>query len=50
MICCKVPQFILDDWIQQGRGTECNIIVTQVKEYLDVIHEKEDVALQKNLR
>ncbi|XP_028409154.1 ATP-dependent RNA helicase A-like [Dendronephthya gigantea] len=25
----QVPQFILDDFIQQGRGTECNIIVTQ---------------------
>ena len=26
----QVPQYLLDHYIQQGRGAECNIIVTQV--------------------
>jgi HrpA-like RNA helicase len=25
----QVPQFVLDDFLQQGRGSECNILVTQ---------------------
>jgi HrpA-like RNA helicase len=24
-----VPQFVLDEWIERGRGAECSIIVTQ---------------------
>ena len=26
----QVPQFLLDHYIKQGRGAECNIIITQV--------------------
>ena len=26
----QVPQFILDQMIETGRGAECNIIITQV--------------------
>ena len=26
----QVPQFILDHYIKQGRGAECNIVITQV--------------------
>jgi hypothetical protein len=25
----QVPQLILDDWVRAGRGSECNVIVTQ---------------------
>ncbi|XP_071533503.1 ATP-dependent RNA helicase DHX30-like isoform X2 [Panulirus ornatus] len=25
----QVPQMIMDQWIEEGRGTECNILVTQ---------------------
>lgn len=25
----QVPQFVLDDWMEKGRGAECSIIVTQ---------------------
>jgi HrpA-like RNA helicase len=25
----QVPQFVLDEWIERGRGAECSIIVTQ---------------------
>lgn len=26
----QVPQYILDSYIDEGRGAECNIIITQV--------------------
>jgi len=26
----QVPQYILDSYIESGRGAECNIIITQV--------------------
>ena len=26
----QVPQYVLDSYIRQGRGAECNIVVTQV--------------------
>ena len=29
-LCFQVPQFILDQMVDAGRGAECNIIVTQV--------------------
>ena len=29
----QVPQYILDQYIKQGRGAECNIVVTQVDTY-----------------
>jgi HrpA-like RNA helicase len=25
----QVPQFVLDDWLEKGRGAECSVIVTQ---------------------
>lgn len=28
----QVPQYILDDYIKKGKGSECNIVVTQVRE------------------
>ncbi len=28
----QVPQYILDSYIRQGRGAECNIVVTQVSD------------------
>lgn len=27
----QVPQYILDSYIESGRGAECNIIITQVR-------------------
>lgn len=29
----QVPQYILDQYIQEGRASECNIVVTQVSCY-----------------
>ena len=26
----QVPQFILDSYIKEGRGADCNIVITQV--------------------
>lgn len=30
----QVPQYILDDFIERGRGADCNIVVTQVRKRL----------------
>ena len=32
----QVPQFILDDWIKQDMGSQCNIVITQVCMYLHI--------------
>ena len=28
----QVPQYLLEEWIQQDKGAHCNVVVTQVKE------------------
>ena len=41
-----MPQFILDDWIAQGRGAECSIICTQPRR-ISAIGVAERVASER---
>ena len=42
----QVPQFILNDWIAQGRGAECSIICTQPRR-ISAIGVAERVASER---
>nr|XP_054752166.1 ATP-dependent RNA helicase DHX30-like [Lytechinus pictus] len=42
----QMPQFILDDWIQQDRGSQCNIVITQPRR-ISAISTAERIALER---